>query len=139
MDRTLSFFETPSSPGQKGARAWLLTTDHKRIGLMYLWVVLFWFFLGACLGLLLRTQLMSVNHLLLSAQTYNAAFTLHGVIMIFLFVIPAIPAILGNFLVPLQFPMLIFAIFTSFVQALVFSMLVTIYITVAISGHEEHH
>ena len=102
MDAALSFFETPSSPGQKGAGAWLFTTDHKRIGLMYLWVVLAWFFIGALLGLLLRTQLMSVEHLLLEARTYNALFTLHGVIMIFLFVIPAIPAILGNFLLPLQ-------------------------------------
>lgn len=97
-----SFYDTPSAPGQKGLRAWLRTTDHKRIGLMYLWVVLFWFFVGALIGLALRTQLMSVDRQLMSAQTYNAAFTLHGVVMIFLFIIPAIPAIFGNFLLPLQ-------------------------------------
>ena len=102
MTEAVPFYDTPSSPGQTGLSAWLLTTDHKRIGLLYLWVVLFWFFIGACFGLLLRTQLMSVNHLMLDARTYNAAFTLHGVIMIFLFIIPAIPAVFGNFLVPIQ-------------------------------------
>ncbi|MCX8052374.1 MAG: F0F1 ATP synthase subunit A [Armatimonadetes bacterium] len=59
--------------------------------------------------------------------------------MVIAIIILIVTSVLGKFLVPLQFPMLIFAIFTSFVQALVFSMLVTIYITVAISGHEEHH
>lgn len=102
MSETVSFLDTPSSPGQSGIAAWLLTTDHKRIGLMYLWVILFWFFVGALFGLTLRTQLMSVSHHMLEARAYNAAFTLHGVIMIFLFIIPGIPAILGNFLLPLQ-------------------------------------
>ncbi len=102
MAQTASFYETPSSPGQTGIRAWLLTTDHKRIGLMYMWVVLFWFSVGALIGLTMRTHLMTLNHQPLSAQVYNAAFTLHGVIMVFLFIIPAIPVILGNFIMPLQ-------------------------------------
>jgi len=97
-----SFYEEPSAPGQTGWRAWLLTTDHKRIALLYLWVVLFWFLAGAAFGLTARTQLMAHGQHLLTAKAYNAVFTLHGVIMVFLFIIPGIPVILGNFLLPLQ-------------------------------------
>jgi len=97
-----SYLETPSSPKLKGIWAWLLTTDHKRIGLMYLMAILFWFGIAVVLGLLIRVELMTVGETIMSAETYNAAFTLHGVIMIFLFIIPGIPAILGNFLLPIQ-------------------------------------
>ncbi|MGD2151438.1 MAG: cbb3-type cytochrome c oxidase subunit I, partial [Desulfobacterales bacterium] len=97
-----SYLETPSSPKLKGIWVWLLTTDHKRIGLMYLMAVLFWFSIAVGLGLLIRVELMTVGETIMSAETYNAAFTLHGVIMIFLFIIPGIPAILGNFLLPIQ-------------------------------------
>ena len=69
---------------------------------MYLVVVSFWVSIGVVLGLLMRTELMSVSHKIVEAQTYNALFTLHGVIMIFLFIIPGIPVILGNFLLPIQ-------------------------------------
>ena len=97
-----SFYHTPSRPGQTGPGAWLLTTDHKRIALLYLAVVLAWFAAGSLLGLLLRTNLMTQGSKVLDAQAYNAAFTLHGVIMIFMFIIPVVPVTLGNFLVPLQ-------------------------------------
>ncbi len=97
-----SFYTTPSSENLKGIWAWLLTTDHKRIGVMYMGVVFFWFIIGMFLGLLVRTELMSVNSTILDAQGYNAAFTLHGVIMIFLFIIPGMPAIFGNFILPIQ-------------------------------------
>ncbi len=97
-----SFYNTPSPPGLKGIWAWLLTHDHKRLGLMYLWAILFWLSLAMIMGLLLRIELMSVGRTIMDSGVYNSLFTLHGVIMIFLFVIPAIPAIFGNFFLPIQ-------------------------------------
>lgn len=102
MGHTPSFFDTPSPPTQSAISAWLLTQDHKRLGLMYLWAVFFWLAIGITLGLLLRIELMSTNWKIMSAAAYNATFTLHGVIMIFLIAIPAIPSILGNFFLPIQ-------------------------------------
>lgn len=102
MTVTQSFYTTPSPPGLKGIWAWLLTHDHKRLSLMYLWAVMFWLCLALLLGLLLRTELMSAGRTIMGAEVYNSLFTLHGVIMIFLFVIPAIPAIFGNFFLPIQ-------------------------------------
>ncbi|WP_136795934.1 cytochrome c oxidase subunit I [Desulfosediminicola ganghwensis] len=102
MTQAASFFETPSPSHLTGIKAWLLTHDHKRLGLMYMWAVLFWFSLAMIVGLLIRTELMSQGKTLMDADMYNAMFTLHGVIMIFLFIIPAIPAIFGNFFLPIQ-------------------------------------
>ncbi len=102
MATTPSFFETPAPPGLTGITAWLMTHDHKRLGLMYLWAVLFWFVIALTVGLLLRIELMTPGRTIMSAGVYNSAFTLHGVIMIFLFVIPGIPAIFGNFFLPIQ-------------------------------------
>jgi cytochrome c oxidase subunit 1 len=102
MTAASSFYENPSPPGVAGLRAWLLTHDHKRLGLMYLWAILFWFVVAMVLGVLLRTELMGQGPTIMSAQVYNSMFTLHGVIMIFLFVIPGIPAIFGNFFLPIQ-------------------------------------
>ncbi len=102
MSATPSFYETPSPPGTTGIKSWLLTHDHKRLALMYLWSVLFWFCLALTIGLLIRVELMTIGKTIMSAEIYNSAFTLHGVIMIFLFVIPAIPAIFGNFFLPIQ-------------------------------------
>ncbi|MGC4122230.1 MAG: cytochrome c oxidase subunit I [Myxococcales bacterium] len=87
---------------RKGALSWLLTLDHKRIGVMYLVSVLVAFALGGILALLIRLKLLWPGEALMSPDTYNRVFTLHGVIMIFVFIIPAIPAALGNFLVPLM-------------------------------------
>ncbi len=102
MEQTKSFFETPAPPNFKGVLSWLITTDHKRIGLLYLYTITFWFILAVLLGLLIRTELMFIGPTLVEADGYNALFTLHGVIMIFLFIIPAIPAIFGNFILPIQ-------------------------------------
>jgi cytochrome c oxidase subunit 1 len=102
MTTTKSFYQSPAPPHLKGIGAWLLTHDHKRLGLMYLGAVFFWFVLAMILGLMLRTELMSQGRTIMSAELYNSVFTLHGVIMIFLFVIPAIPAIFGNFFLPIQ-------------------------------------
>ncbi len=97
-----SFYETSEPPGLSGIKAWLLTHDHKRLGILYLWSILFWFIIALIVGLLIRIELMTMGPTIMSARVYNSAFTLHGVIMIFLFIIPAIPAIFGNFFLPIQ-------------------------------------
>ncbi|UIJ37745.1 cytochrome c oxidase subunit I [Desulfobaculum bizertense] len=93
---------TARVPGQSLLRSWLLTTDHKRIGVMYLWGVLIMFVLGLCIGLLMRLELIAPGATLMDAQTYNAMFTVHGVVMIFLVIIPSIPASFGNIMLPLH-------------------------------------
>ena len=85
-----------------GIRSWLLTTDHKRIALLYLFSVTFFFFIGGFFAMMIRLHLLTPSGYLLSADTYNRMFTMHGVAMIFFFLIPSIPAGLGNFLVPLM-------------------------------------
>lgn len=102
MEGVKSFFETPSPARYNGIWSWLITTDHKRIGLMYLFSILFWFLLAILLGGLLRLELMFSGETFVSPEVYNSMFTLHGVIMIFLFIIPGIPAIFGNFFLPMQ-------------------------------------
>ncbi len=84
------------------ARSWLLTLDHKRIALLYMVSITFFFFVGGAAAVLLRLELLSPQADLVVAETYNRLFTIHGVIMVFFFLIPAIPAVLGNFLVPLM-------------------------------------
>ena len=86
----------------RGLRSWLITLDHKRIGIMYLIAVLGAFLLGGVFALLVRTELFTRGRTLMDADTYNRMFTLHGVVMVFLFIIPAIPAALGNFILPIQ-------------------------------------
>lgn len=86
----------------KGLKSWLTTVDHKRIGVMYLWSILIAFFLGGVFALAVRLELLTPKTTIMSAETYNRAFTLHGAIMIFLFIIPSIPAALGNFVLPLM-------------------------------------
>ncbi|MCM8529280.1 MAG: cbb3-type cytochrome c oxidase subunit I, partial [Lentisphaeraceae bacterium] len=87
---------------EKGLKSWLTTIDHKRIGLMYLWSVVAALAAGGFFALMIRFQLAAPELDLLSKQSYNQAFTLHGVIMVFLFIIPAIPAALGNFVLPIM-------------------------------------
>ncbi|HYQ80816.1 MAG TPA: cbb3-type cytochrome c oxidase subunit I, partial [Anaeromyxobacteraceae bacterium] len=86
----------------RGLRSWLLTVDHKRIGLMYLGLISFALFLGGIFAMALRMNLWNPGGGLVSNDTYNKLFTLHGAVMVFLFVIPGIPAALGNFVLPLQ-------------------------------------
>ena len=83
-------------------KSWLLTTDHKRIALLYLVSVSVFFFIGGFFAMLIRLELLTPEGDLLSADNYNKAFTQHGMIMVFFFLIPVVPAILGNFLVPLM-------------------------------------
>jgi cytochrome c oxidase subunit 1 len=86
---------------KRGILSWLTTLDHKRIGVMYLWSVLLAFLLGGIFAMVIRMELLTPKQTIISADAYNKAFTLHGAIMIFLFIIPAIPAALGNFVLPL--------------------------------------
>jgi cytochrome c oxidase subunit 1 len=83
-------------------RSWLLTTDHKRIALLYLISISAFFAIGGALAGLLRLELLTPYGDLVQAETYNKLFTMHGITMIFFFLIPSIPAVLGNFLVPLM-------------------------------------
>jgi len=85
-----------------GVKSWLLTTDHKRIALLYLVSITLFFFLGGFFAVLIRLHLLTPEGSLATAETYNKLFTMHGVVMIFFFLIPSIPAVLGNFLIPLM-------------------------------------
>lgn len=95
----LNFFE--EKQGRKGIMVWLLSTDHKRIGLMYLYTILVFFLIGALLGLGIKLELIAPGKTLMGPQTYNSFFTVHGVIMIFVIVIPGLPAVFGNFFLPI--------------------------------------
>jgi len=92
----------------KGIKTWLYTVDHKRIGIMYLFATMLFFTIGGIFALVVRLHLLSPADLthpenaLMMPKTYNQLFTLHGAIMIFLFIIPSIPAVLGNIILPLQ-------------------------------------
>ncbi|XPV75488.1 MAG: cytochrome c oxidase subunit I [Desulfovibrio sp.] len=88
--------------GGTGLKSWLFTTDHKRIGLMYLYCIMAMFVIGCILGLAIRLELLTPQRTIMAGQTYNAVFTLHGVVMIFLFIIPSIPAAFGNLFLPMQ-------------------------------------
>ncbi|MFZ4627836.1 MAG: cytochrome c oxidase subunit I [Blastocatellia bacterium] len=83
-------------------KSWLLTLDHKRIGLLYLFSISAFFLIGGIYAALIRLELLTPQGDLLTADTYNRVFTMHGVIMIFFFLIPSIPAVLGNFLLPIM-------------------------------------
>ncbi len=86
---------------RKGVAAWLTTTDHKRIGLLYLLAMTIFFFGAVGIGVVMRLVQLTVFQKLVTAQTYNALFTLHGVVMVFLFVIPGLSAVFGNFFLPI--------------------------------------
>src|SRR5712692_3985707 len=102
-------FETPKPPrvnylnAEYGVKSWLLTRDHKRIALLYLFGISFFFFIGSLYAMMIRLELLTPQGDLLQSTTYNKTFTQHGIIMVFFFLIPSIPATLGNFLVPLMF------------------------------------
>ena len=85
-----------------GLRSWLLTTDHKRIAILYLISVTLMFLLGGVFALLVRLELLTPASDLFQPENYNKVFTMHGIVMIFFFLIPAVPAVLGNFLVPMM-------------------------------------
>ena len=82
--------------------SWLLTTDHKRVAILYLIAITLFFFLGGAAAVLFRLELMTPHGDLVIPETYNKLFTLHGIVMVFFYLIPAVPAVLGNFLVPMM-------------------------------------
>jgi cytochrome c oxidase subunit 1 len=83
-------------------RSWLLTTDHKRIGLLYLFTILFFFVIAAAAAALIRIELITPPGDLVSSDVYNRLFTIHGVLMVWFFLIPSIPSVLGNFVIPMM-------------------------------------
>jgi cytochrome c oxidase subunit 1 len=86
----------------KGIFGWIFSTDHKRIGILYLVSIISFFLVGTTIGVLMRLEMLNPENTIVTAQTYNTFFTLHGIIMIFLVVIPAFPAVFGNFFLPLM-------------------------------------
>src|SRR5881394_2868954 len=101
-------FEIPKPPrtnylnAEYGLKSWLLTKDHKRIALLYLIAITFFFFLGGAFAVMIRLELLTPQGDLFQSETYNKLFTMHGIIMVFFFLIPSIPATLGNFLIPMM-------------------------------------
>ncbi len=87
---------------EHSVKSWLLTTDHKRIAVLYLISITLMFALGGLFAMLIRIELITPQGDLLSPETYNRAFSMHGIIMIFFFLVPSIPATFGNFLVPMM-------------------------------------
>jgi cytochrome c oxidase subunit I len=85
-----------------GIKSWLLTTDHKRIAWLYLVAITFFFTIGGIAATLMRLNLVEPQGLLVEPETYNKLFSTHGIVMIFLFLVPSIPAVLGNFLIPMM-------------------------------------
>ena len=86
----------------KGIFAWILSTDHKRIALLYLYAQLFFFLAGLIMGIFIKLELIAPGQQIMGAQTYNALFTVHGLTMIFLFIIPGLAASFGNFFLPIM-------------------------------------
>jgi len=101
-------FEIPKPPrtnyinAEHGLKSWLLTRDHKRIALLYLGAISFFFFIGSLYAMAIRLELLTPQGDLVQSSTYNKMFTQHGIIMVFFFLIPSIPATLGNFLIPMM-------------------------------------
>jgi cytochrome c oxidase subunit 1 len=98
----------PRAPGENylnvafGVKSWLLTTDHKRIAILYLVTITILFFLGGAAATVIRLNLMTPTGDLVPADTYNKLFSAHGIIMVWFFLVPAVPTVLGNFLVPMM-------------------------------------
>lgn len=87
---------------KQGPLSWFLTTDHKRIGILYTASITGFFFIGGFFALLMRLNLLTPNSQLVDSETYNKLFTMHGIIMVWFFLIPSIPNTLGNFLIPMM-------------------------------------
>jgi cytochrome c oxidase subunit I len=88
--------------GGQSVRSWLLTTDHKRIGVLYLCSILVYFTIASVAAALMRIELITPAGDLVTSQTYNKLFTIHGTLMVWFFLIPSIPAVLGNFVIPMM-------------------------------------
>ncbi|HUO17006.1 MAG TPA: cytochrome c oxidase subunit I [Verrucomicrobiae bacterium] len=101
--QTLVDVQTTNYLNEKtGLASWFFTTDHKRIGLLYVFSITFFFFFGGLFALLMRIHLLTPRGLILGDETYNKLFTMHGIIMVWFFLIPSIPNTLGNFVLPMM-------------------------------------
>src|ERR1700689_136804 len=87
---------------ENGLLSWLLTGDHKRIAVLYIISLTFFFFIGGALAGLIRLELLTPQSDLMATDTYNKVFSMHGIIMIFFFLVPSVPATIGNFLIPMM-------------------------------------
>jgi cytochrome c oxidase subunit 1 len=83
-------------------RSWLLTTDHKRIGILYLFTILVFFTIASVAAAMMRIELLNPTGGLMTSETYNKLFTIHGTLMVWFFLIPSIPTVLGNFVLPMM-------------------------------------
>ena len=86
----------------RGIFSWIFATDHKRIALLYMYSIAAFFLVGAILGVLMRLELIAPGQTIMGPQTYNGIFTVHGIIMIFMVVIPGLSAVFGNFVMPIM-------------------------------------
>src|ERR1700759_4412363 len=100
--KTEGVFARPNYLSEHTVRSWLLTTDHKRIGILYLFTILFFFIIASIAAAMMRIELLHPTGGLMTSETYNKLFTIHGTLMVWFFLIPSIPAVLGNFVIPLM-------------------------------------
>jgi cytochrome c oxidase subunit 1 len=87
---------------ETGVKSWVLTTDHKRIGILYLWTILVFFAIASVAAAMMRLELLTPQGDLVTNEAYNKLFTIHGVLMVWFFLIPSIPTVLGNFVIPMM-------------------------------------
>ena len=87
---------------ENGIKSWLLTQDHKRIAILYLFTTIFFFMIGGFAAAIIRLELLTPAGDLVASDTYNKLFSIHGIIMVFFFLVPIAPALFGNFLIPLM-------------------------------------
>jgi cytochrome c oxidase subunit 1 len=118
----------------KGLKSWLFTLDHKRIGVMYLFTTMAFFIMGGIFALLIRLEHWGPTQTIMGPDTYNKVFTLHGAIMVFMVIVPSIPAAIGNFMLPLMlgakdvaFPRLNLASYYVFLVGAVFALIAIIF------------
>lgn len=97
-----SYLDVSTNKYKTGILSWILSVDHKRIGILYLFSMMAFFVVAVIFGFLIRLELLTPGKTIVDAQTYNQLFTLHGLIMIFLFIIPGLPAVFGNFFLPIM-------------------------------------
>ena len=97
-----SYLDVSTNKYKTGILSWILSVDHKRIGLLYFFSMMTFFIVAVTFGFLIRLELLTPGKTIVDAQTYNQLFTLHGIIMIFLFIIPGLPAVFGNFFMPIM-------------------------------------
>ncbi|HJT45277.1 MAG TPA: cbb3-type cytochrome c oxidase subunit I, partial [Chthoniobacterales bacterium] len=100
--KTEGEFARPNYLSEHSVRSWFLTTDHKRIGILYLFTILVFFTIASVAAAMMRIELLHPTGGLMTSETYNKLFTIHGTLMVWFFLIPSIPAVLGNFILPMM-------------------------------------